>query len=183
MRTSSHAWRGGDHVAFWHRSIRHRANGGSDPRSRQTGRTGLRLPGSEACMSGRQTQLTNIGNTLHDRPMEIRPQATPATVGEAGDTSHCERKERRMRLGQTNPMSTPTRIGGRQLRGALAGSIASKWRNKANPGRNLRDRRCGVRAGAASTDSLLAKQSHRVPVRPCGTPPPTPVWGKIYKTN
>ena len=57
-----------------------------------------------------------------------------------------------MRLGETNPISTPTRIGGRALRRAPTGSVASNWRNKANPGRNPQDRFCGVRAGAASAD-------------------------------
>jgi hypothetical protein len=86
-----------------------------------------------------------------------------------------------MHFGETNPTSAPTRIGGRPLRGAPTASIASKWRNKANPGRNPEDHFCGVTAGAASTDSLLAKQSHRVPSPPCRAPPPTPVWAKFTK--
>ena len=151
-----------------HRSIRHRANGGSNPRSKQTGRTGLRLPGSEACMSGRQTQLANVGNALRNRPIEVTratpaPSAKPATrVTAGGRTEKCALAKQTQRARRR--ASAAARSAGHRL-------DRSRRSGETKPTRagTLEDRFCGVTAGAASTDSLLAKQSHRVPnPRPYG---------------
>jgi hypothetical protein len=109
----------------------------------------------------------------------VAPLAAAATVSQAGDTSHCGWKDRKMRFGETNPTSPPTGIGGRSLRGAPAGSIASNWRNKAN------------RAGTAETPSAASgpncllrrirvwgNKATASPTRPYGAPPSTRTLGQ-----
>ncbi len=170
----------------WRRSCRLLASLHSPPCERrqqsgveQTGRTGLCLPGSE----GRQTQLANVGNALRNRPIEIRPQATPAPsakpatrVTAGGRTEKCALAKQTQRARRR--ASAAARSAGHRL-------DRSRRSGETKPTRagTLEDRFCGVTAGAASTDSLLAKQSHRVPSPPFRRPPPTPVWVKFTKRS
>jgi hypothetical protein len=87
-----------------------------------------------------------------------------------------------MRFGETNPPSPPTGIGGRPLRAALAGSMVSNRRNKANRAETI-ETVCQATGPEPLARICPWRNKATASPRPHGAPPPTGALGQIYKTN
>jgi hypothetical protein len=144
-----------------------------------SGRTGSRPPGSEARRLCRQTQVDNIGTTLHNRPICESRRRQQRSMADGGcDRRRSRRrkslrwKDRKMRLGETNPTRPRASIGGRPLRGAPTGSIVSNWRNKANRTGTLKTVSAVSGPEPLRRIRVWRNKATASPTRPYGAPPP-----------